>query len=198
MILFSLGSSDISPANSVNNFLRSIFSVLDTIAFFLLTFVFQLFFNVSTVDIFSNETILTFYYRIQVILGVFMMFQLAMTIIKGIVDPDSFNDKKTGAASLIRRIAIALIMLVLLVPIRYNNPSNEYEKQLNNNGILFGTLYSLQHRIIQGNVIGKLVLGEEDSDDKNYIDNQEALKSESYKFASSVLRVFYRINCIFI
>lgn len=193
MILFSLGSSDIAPADSINNFLRGIFSVLDIIAFFLLTFVFQLFFNVSTVDIFSNETILTFYYRIQVILGVFMMFQLAMTIIKGIVDPDSFNDKKTGAASLIRRIAIALILLVLLVPIRYNNPSNEYEKQLNNNGILFGTLYSLQYRIIQGNVIGKLVLGE-DADNENYLENQEALKSESYKFASSVLRVFYRIN----
>ena len=201
MILFSMGASDVSPSTSTNDFLRTMFTVLDRGAYLLLVFIFRLFFNVATVDLFSNNTIMSFYTRIQTILGVFMLFQLAMTIIKGIVDPDSFNDKKTGASSLIQRIAVALVLLVLLVPIRYNKSEanmNEYEKQLNNNGVLFGTLYSLQFRLLNDNVLGKLVFGD-GAAKYNYTSSEinqdkDGIKTLSYEFAATVVRTFYRIN----
>ena len=196
MFLFAMGNSDTSKAGSINKNVRHIISgIFDIPTFFLLSMVFQLFFNVTTVEIFSGEFLMNFYGRVQVILGVFMLFQLSMTIIKGIVDPDSINDKKTGVSNLIRRIATALIMLVLLVPIRYNNPSNEYERQLNNNGILFGTLYSLQYRIIKNNTLGKIVFGNE-SEENNFSGNNSAsnLKKASNRFVGSIIRTFYRIN----
>ena len=194
MFLFTMGNKDNQKANSINKIIRGdIISMIDLVFLGLLSWVFQLFFNVTSVEIFSGEFIMNFYSRVQVILGVFMMFQLAMTIIKGIVDPDSFNDKKTGAASLIRRIAVALVMLVLLVPIRYNNPANEYETQLNNNGILFGTLYSLQYRILKDNTLGKIIFGDQ-YEDHNYMGDPSTLKNASNKFVGSIIRSFYRIN----
>ena len=196
MFLFAMGNSDTSKAGSINKNVRHIISgIFDIPTFFLLSMVFQLFFNVTTVEIFSGKFLMNFYGRVQVILGVFMLFQLSMTIIKGIVDPDSINDKKTGVSNLIRRIATALIMLVLLVPIRYNNPSNEYERQLNNNGILFGTLYSLQYRIIKNNTLGKIVFGNK-AEENNFSGNNSAsnLKKASNRFVGSIIRTFYRIN----
>ena len=62
-----------------------------------------------------------FYGRVQVILGVFMMFHLSMTILKGIVNPDSFTGDKGGRA-LIVKVFTALTLLVVLMPIPIPNP----------------------------------------------------------------------------
>ena len=83
--------------------------------------------------------------------------ELSMTILRGIVNPDSFTGEKGGRA-LITRVFTALVMLVILMPIPIPSPKNEYEIQLNNNGVLFGTLYSLQYRILNNNTIADLHL----------------------------------------
>ena len=75
------------------------------------------------------------------------------------------------------------------MPISIPNPKNEYEIQINNNGLLFGTIYSLQRRILSNNTIGRLVLGTTDNDSgfkasSSYDDNN--LKTERYE---------KRINC---
>ena len=175
--------------------------VLDRPAYGLLSIMYQIFFNVASADLFSNNTIMKFYGRVQLILGVFMMFQLAMTIIRGIVNPDSFfgNDKNGGAGNLIMRICTALFMLTILVPINIPSPKNEYETQLNNNGLLFGTLYSLQYRLLSNNTLGRLILGTND-DDTNYVSTsktaKENLKTSANIFSSTILKGFYRINLI--
>ena len=150
-------------ASVTRDLLRTIFSALDRPVYGLLMIVYELFFNVASADLFSNNTIMKFYGRVQVILGVFMMFQLAMTILRGIIEPDSFSKEK-GGGTLLKRVAISLILITILMPINVGSPRNEYEIQINNNGLLFGTLYSLQHRILSNNSIGRLVLGTTGSD----------------------------------
>ena len=90
---------------------RAFSSFLDRGVYGLLNIVYQVFFNITSVDLFQNEVMMRFYGRIQLILGVFMMFQLAMTILKGIVDPNSFTDSKSGAGNLVYRVATSLILL---------------------------------------------------------------------------------------
>lgn len=191
-------SYNVAPS-VIKDAFRFIFAVLDDVFYGLLQIMYQLFFNVASSDIFANDTIMKFYSRVQLILGVFMMFQLAMIIIRGIVNPDSFTDGKTGIGNLIMRICVALFLLTALVPINIPSPQNEYEKQLNNNGLLFGTLYSLQHRILENNTLGRLILGTNDDSD-NYVStansNSESLKKASRIFASTILKGFYRINLI--
>ena len=178
--------------------LRGIFGALDNIVYGLINLLYQLFFNVATntSDLFANEMVMHFFQRVQLILGIFMMFQLAMSIIKGIMNPDTFTDSKTGFGNIIMRIMISLVMLTLLVPINIPSPKNEYERQINNNGILFGTLYSLQYRILDNNTVGRLVLGTT-SGDFNYTKKNGSLTnldSTSRTFTNSILKSFIRPN----
>lgn len=193
-----MGESDLSSRTIVSDVIRTLFSTLDRPVYLLLGIVYELFFNVASADIFSNETIFKFYGRVQVILGIFMMFQLAMTILKGIVNPDTFTGDK-GARAIITKIVTALVLLTLLMPVSIPSPKNEYEIQINNNGILFGTLYSLQHRILANNTIGRLVLGSSDvaSEFKatsSYGDSE--LRKSARIFTSTIIKGFYRINLI--
>ena len=185
------------PASVAQDIIRTLFATLDRPAYAILGIIYELFFNVASADLFSNEIIMKFYGRVQIILGVFMMFQLAMTILKGIVNPDGFGKDK-GMGSLIQRIITALILITLLMPISTAG-SNEYEKQINNNGLLFGTLYSLQHRILSNNTIGRLVLGTNESDasfSDTATNGDSDLKKSARIFTSTILKGFYRINLV--
>ena len=104
------------PASVSQDIHRTLFTALDRPAYAILSVLYELFFTVASAELFSNEMIMKFYGRVQVILGVFMMFQLAMTILRGIVNPDSFTKDK-GAGSLVTRVVTALILITLLMPI---------------------------------------------------------------------------------
>ncbi len=192
------GESYTEPASVLTNAIRSVFAFFDRPAYWLLSMSYMLFFNVASADIFNNETIMKFYGRVQVILGVFMMFQLAMTILKGIVNPDSFTGDKGSGRAIITKIMTSLLLLTILMPIPIPNPSTEYEKRINNNGLLFGTLYSLQHRILSNNTIGRLVLGTS-STDTSFMsgnDDDNSLDQSTRIFTSTIIKSFYRINLI--
>ena len=189
-----MGETDLSTSNVGTRLIRTLFSTLDKPAYWLLSIVYELFFAVASADLFSNQTIFKFYGRVQAILGVFMMFQLSMTILKGIVNPDTFTGDKGGRA-LITKVITALILLTVLMPISIPNPKNEYEKQINNNGLLFGTLYSLQHRILSNNTIGRLVLGTTDSSSSiTSTSTDDNVATSARIFTSTIVKGFYRIN----
>ncbi len=191
--------TDYWNANTINDMIRSIFALLDRVAYWLLGIMYEILFNVASADIFSNETIKNFYGRIQLILGVFMIFKLAVTIIQGIINPDTFTDKKSGFGNIITRIVTAIIILAVLTPINIPSPRNDYEVELNNNGLLFGTLYSLQTRILENNTLGRLILGTTDNATSptggTGADTQaERLTQSANTFTATILKGFVRIN----
>ena len=206
--------TDYMNASTLNDLIRLIMSTIDRNAYFILSIAYQIFFNVATAELFSNALVKDFYYRCQLIIGVFMLFKFAVTILEGIVDPNKATDKKAGAGKIVSRIITSLIILALITPINIPNPRNEWERQLNNNGIIFGALYSLQNRILSNNTIGKLVLGTTETEENNnnntsvtggaasFIgDVSDAVSygivgtsTASNRFASSILRAFLRIN----
>lgn len=142
------------------DFCRGFLAILDSIGYFFLGGIFNIFFIVANASFFQGDVIDTFYSRIQMILGIFMIFRLTITFLQIIVNPDLFKDKQKGAASLVKRIAIMLILLSVIVPIDIpntdNNPLNE---QISKNGILFGLLYQVQNSVVEDNILGKLILG---------------------------------------
>ena len=193
-----MGDSFTEPASVGHDIIRLLFATLDRPAYWLLGLVYELFFNVASADLFSNNTIMKFYGRVQIILGVFMMFHLSMAILKGIVNPDTFTGDK-GAKALMTRIFTALILIIALMPISIPSAKNEYERQINNNGLLFGTLYSLQHRILANNTLGRLILGTTDSSPSFQATpsgNDSELKKSARIFTSTILKGFYRINLV--
>ena len=193
-----MGESNVEAASVISDIWRTIMSVLDRPAYWLLGIMYQLFFNVASADLFSNDTVMKFYGRVQLILGVFMMFKLALIILKGIVEPEGFFGGKKGdssAGSFITKVITGLVILTLMMPISIPGASNEYEIQINNNGILFGTLYSLQHRLLANNTLARFVLGNDDMAE-DYGNDTDELKKSARIFTSSILKGFYRINLL--
>lgn len=188
--------TDYMTANTINDLFRSLFALLDRAAYWLLGIMYEILFNVASADIFANETVQKFYGRVQMIIGVFMIFKLAVSIIQGIINPDTFTDKKSGMSSIIGRIVFALIMLTVLTPINIPGARTDYEINLNNNGLLFGTLYELQDRILENNTLGRLILGTNDgtSSGNTATTQQEKLKKSANMFTSTILKGFVRIN----
>ena len=192
----------------VGNFWRTVGSSLNFCVYFLLGLMYQIFFNVASAQLFESETIKNFYGRVQLIIGVFMVFKLAITILQGIMDPEKFMGNKEGFGTIITRVVVALIMLAVIVPINVPDVqnANSYEKYINNNGLLFGTLYSLQDRILSGNTLGRLILGTTDtSEDPDAVDQtgkteaqiqQEKLVQSANIFTSTILKGFLRINLV--
>ena len=199
--------TDTSNAGTINDLFRSLGSALNRGAYFLLSIMYQIFFNVASAQLFENETIKNFYGRIQLIIGVFMVFKLSISILQGIMNPDQFMDPKSGFGSFITRVITALFLLTVLVPISIPDveEANSYEKYINNNGILFGTLYSLQDRILSNNTLGRLILGTTDGDVEDTSNDESDGLSESERqnkkleksanvFTSTILKGFLRIN----
>lgn len=189
---------DYTVANAISDIFRSLFALLDRAAYLLLGWMYQILFNVASADIFANDTIQKFYGRVQLIIGVFMIFKLSISIIQGIINPDTFTDKKSGFSNVIMRIVFALVMLTVLTPINIPSPANRYQIQLNNNGLLFGTLYSLQTRILENNTLGRLILGTTDnntsSNNNPNMSESERLQKTSNMFTSTILKGFIRFN----
>lgn len=189
--------TDYMAKNTISDIVRVVFATLDRAVYTLMTILYEIFFSVATADLLGGEMIRNIYYRVQLILGVFMVFKLAVTILQGIVSPDAAFDKKGGpknAGSVITRIIIALIMLTLIAPLNIPNPSNEWEKQINNNGILFGTLFSLQNRILENNTIGRIIMGT--TDNASVAQGNDDLTQIGRTFSSTILKAFVRINVL--
>ena len=142
------------------DFCRGFLAMLDNIGYFFLSGIFDIFFAIANADIFQGSVINTFYSRIQMILGILMIFRISITLLQIIVNPDMFKDKQKGAGSLVMRIAVMLILLTLIVPINISNTNgNPLNEQIKSNGILFGFLYQFQNSIVEDNILGKLILG---------------------------------------
>lgn len=83
---------------------RSIMAGLDRVVYNLLSVIYEIFFNVATANIISGQTVKTFYSRVQLILGVVIMFKVAISLFNGIMNPDSLNDGKNGFLPLLREL----------------------------------------------------------------------------------------------
>lgn len=181
--------------------IRSFFALFDRVVYWLLMIVYEVFFNIADASILSSDTIRNFYSRIQLIIGVFMIFKVSVSLMQAVMDPERLTNKDNGMGKIISRIIVMLAMFTAIIPL--NIPYAEdgsYNAYLNENGLLFGTLYSLQSRVIGQNVLGKLIVGNVStnntdstlSESSNDIIND---KSQSAKeLATFILKTFVRIN----
>lgn len=176
------------------NGLRTVLTVFDSIAVAMLGAVYKVFFLVANATIISGDVIKVFYSRIQLILGILMIFKLAMSILNIIINPDIIKDQKQGPGKMVTRIVGALIMLTLVIPINIPNAAqHSLNAYINDHGILFGFLYKAQDAVLSENIIAKLILGT--SADSSTMDVNN-LSDIGNVMASTVLKVFVRINVI--
>ena len=156
--------------------------------YFVLAGVYNILIQIADEPIIGSASVAKFFSRIQLIIGIFMMFRISISILQTIINPDSLTDSKNGTSGVIIKVIVALTMLTLLIPIKAPVPKasmNSFEKQVSANGLLFGTLYDFQHRVLDQNVLAKLVLGVEKQ-------GKDTTKSTGDRLSSIVLINFLR------
>ena len=189
-----IGMWENSEPGILNDGLRSFCTIFDGVATTLLGGIYKVFFLVANATIVSGDVIKVFYSRIQLILGILMIFKLAMSILNIIINPDVVKDQKQGPGKMVTRIVAALFMLTLVIPINIPNATaKSLNAYINDHGILFGVLYKAQDSILSENILAKLILGTSSNADADDMDVNN-LSDIGNSMASTVLKVFVRIN----
>ena len=145
--------------------LRGLGAIICNWIYGLISFLFQVFVTVAQANIFDENTLGPIYQRITLILTIVMTFYITFEFVKYIIQPDTMGDKEKGIGNIGLKIII-VIVLIAMVP------------------RIFSLAYSLQGRILNQNVIGKVILGSA-KQDYNQIGNE---------FAADMLETFYYMN----
>ena len=190
-----MGQTSNFSANFLLKAWRSLLSTLDLAVYSLIIVVYQVFFNVASAKIIEGVTIKSFFGRIQIILGIFVLFKLAISLINVIVNPDQLGSDKSGQgfSQIVVRVICSLVMLVAVMPLSIPGQiePGSYEENLNSNGLLFGTMYEIQDRVLEQNTLAKLIIGSRKQSGK---DEYNSLKDTGKQLASFILKGFIRIN----
>ncbi len=101
-------------ANIFLSMLRIFFAAVDRIIISLINQVFDLLMAIADTNIFGDEIIRLVGTRIYALVAIFMLFKIAITMIKYLAEPDSFDDQKSGFGKLISKVMIALFMLAFV------------------------------------------------------------------------------------
>lgn len=134
--------------------IRTLFAWLCGIIYDLIVVLYELFVKVSTFDILDgNDFVSEIYRKIGLILGLFMIFKLSFTLVKNLIDPNSFNDKKEGYVQIVKRAIISIILLGVTPTI--------FKEAFEIQDILIGKNDS------SDNILYKLIIGKDPSPSNN-------------------------------
>lgn len=190
-----------APLDAIRNFLL----LIDQIIYNILAYVYNIVFQIADSEIISSDVVVDFFSRIQLVLGVIMIFKLSISLLQYVLEPEAFNDKKRGIGQIVTRIIVMLAMLTAIIPLnipltKADEDNKTYNYYLNNHGLLFGTLYSFQHRILTQNTIPKFIFGSKETTytytDENGETNTVELSQDDVGsiLATYLLQAFVPIN----
>ena len=156
-------------SSSILGLLRQIAIWLDTLVFTIASWAYGIFYELSASSLLSRLNLASASQRLYTLLGIFMLFRLAFSFVKYIVNPD---DMEKGTSKFITNLAVSLALIVS-VP------------------WIFNRAFQLQTYIMESNVIGNLILGM----DTNRSD-EDTFNASSYgqSIAFMVFNAFYRPN----
>lgn len=145
--------------------LRAIGAFLCNWIYDLIAMIYQLFMTVSRLNILSSEEIGPIYQRVTMILTIVMVFYITFEFVKFVVEPDGITDKNKGVGNIVTRMII-VVVLIAFVP------------------RIFSLAYELQNKIIENQVISKVILGKTNSEFSTF----------GNQFSADVLSLFYSVD----
>lgn len=127
-------------ANWLTDIVRTFLSLFDRMVYWFIGLLISLFDQLATVQIFGPDIIGEFSKRVFFLVSVVMIFKVSFSIIKYIINPDTFSDKERGMGKVIQNVILVLVCLAGI-------------------GQVFEWAYDLQSRILTSHVIEKVILG---------------------------------------
>ena len=127
-------------ADIMNGWAHTILLWIDSVAYYFISVMYDIFIKISQVRLFSNEFLDSFSRRIYVFMGIVMLFFLAYSLLKAIVDPEQLAKGDKSVAKMVPNLIISLVIIGVLPTV-------------------FDYMYDLQDFILKKNVVGSLVFG---------------------------------------
>lgn len=126
---------------------------------------YNLFMNITKVNILSIDQVKPIYQRVTLLLTIIMVFYVTFQFVKYIVQPDQMTDKEQGAGKVIYKLII-VVVLIAFVP------------------KIFDGAYWVQGKIVDNDLIGKVILGNTNQDVENF----------GLNFSANLFGMFYRFE----
>lgn len=116
--------------------------LIDGLIYDLIGSLFEIFDFLSKVNLFSNDVYSNIVRRIYVVLGLIMMFALAYSLLKAVINPDEFSKGETSFPKLIKNVVVSLAIIAVLPTV-------------------FTVAFNIQNSLLNEDTIPKIVLGDE-------------------------------------
>lgn len=111
-------------------------------------YLYDIFNYLAKLNVFAESDYQTIVNRIYIILGLIMLFILAYSLLRAVINPDEFAKGETSFPNLIKNVLISLIIIVLL-------PT------------AFTVAFNIQNSILNNDVIPKLILDDYNLNEQN-------------------------------
>lgn len=152
-------------STSAEGVLRSILAWLCKIIYYAIGAMYELFMQLSKVEILTSEDIEPIYKRITMILAIVMVFYVTLEFVKYVVQPDKMTDKEAGVSNIAIKM-IVVVVLIAMVP------------------TIFETAYTVQNKVLDNQIFSKVILGKQDIN----------ASSTGKAFARNIFSTFYGVN----
>lgn len=142
--------------------IRGLMAFVCQLIYPLIAWLYDLFINISKVNILSEGDVAPIYQRVTMLLTIIMVFYVTFQFVKYIVQPDEITDKEKGTGKIIYKM-IMVVLLIAFVP------------------RIFEGAFWVQSKIIGEDLIGKVLLGQATNNVSEFGQN----------FSSNIFSMFY-------
>ena len=115
-----------------------LFLSLDGIIYNLICYIFDIFYYLCGLQLFTDADYNEIVNKIYMILGLVMMFVLAYSLLKAVINPDEFAKGENSFPKLIKNVIVSLVIIVILPTV-------------------FNVAFSIQNSLLNYDVIPQLI-----------------------------------------
>lgn len=149
--------------------LRGLMLTLCDIIYRLIVFIYDVFYNLGTARLLYDSDVQPIFNKIGLIIGIFMLFRIIFAFVQYIVNPEVMLDKSKGVGKIVIKVVVSIVLL----------GSTQY---------LFNAAFSIQEKLLDSQILEKVILGGE------YTETENGMKTFGANLSSTFFTSFYRIN----
>ncbi len=150
---------------------------IDGVIYNLIRWVYEIFLALAKINIFDADDYNSIIGRIYLVLGVIMLFVLAYSLLKAVVNPDDSKKDEKTAPNIIKNVVISLVIIAVLPTV-------------------FSVAFNLQNAILNSNIIPKIILNRTGVTDIENIEKNGGNTMAFYTFQSFFLPNLESDTCI--
>lgn len=132
----------------INNLLLEI----DGVIYNFIRYIYRIFVDLSKVNFFGTDAYAEIIKRFYVVLGLIMLFVLAYSLLKAVINPDNFAKGEASFPKLIQNVVVSLVIIAILPTV-------------------FGLAFNVQNALLNKGTLTNIIMGNNTSSDENSNDN---------------------------